>query len=129
MNTPETNAAQAPVEATHVETAPRAPREDRTPPRTFASPLVDVFENDDEYLLVADLPGVTDAEIQLRYEGDILYLEAHRAADQHVFRRTFEVSDRVEADAIEAKLERGVLTVTLPKAASARPRQIPVHVA
>lgn len=100
-----------------------------TPNRTYASPLVDVFENDAEYLLRAELPGVQEPDIELRYEGETLRLEAARTTDHRVFRRSFEVSDRIDTEAISAELTHGVLSVRLPKAASARARRIPVTVA
>ena len=90
--------------------------------------LVDVLENDNELLVVMDVPGVKQGDVHLKYEGDNLYLEASRDEGTHVFRRTFALSERIDAEHIQAELTHGVLTVHLPKAAQARAREIPVRV-
>ena len=102
---------------------------DTARPRSFATPLVDVLENDQELLVVADVPGVKQGDVRLRYEEDTLYLEATRDEGAHVFRRSFTLSSQVDAEHIQAELSHGVLTVHLPKAPQARAREIPVRVA
>ncbi len=96
-------------------------------PRTFATPAVDVVDNDAELLVMADLPGVAKGDVKLRFEDDNLILHATHRAGVHVFRRTLPITYQVQADQIEAELDHGVLTVHLPKAAEARPRQIPIR--
>jgi HSP20 family protein len=100
---------------------------DAARPRSFATPLVDVLESDAELLLVMDVPGVKQGDVHLRYEGDTLYLEATRDEGTHAFRRTFNLSERVDPEGIQAELNHGVLTVHLPKVAKARAREIPVR--
>lgn len=104
------------------------PARDEVRPRSFATPLVDVLENDNELLVVMDVPGVKQGDVHLKYEGDSLYLDASRDEGTHVFRRTFALSERIDAEHIQAELTHGVLTVHLPKAAQARAREIPVRV-
>lgn len=97
------------------------------PPHTFSTPLVDVFDNDEELLLLADLPGVNKEDVQLRFEGESLLVQGTHRDGRHVFRRSFLLSEPVQADRIEAELAEGVLTVHLPKAEHLRPRQIPIR--
>ena len=98
--------------------------------RAWATPPVDVFENDEAFLVRADLPGVTSDGIDVRFEQDSLRIEAKRDAAEpswsYDFRRAFKLSG-IDQDRITAEMKDGVLSLTLPKAASARPRQIPVH--
>jgi len=96
-------------------------------PRTFATPAIDVLENDVELLVMADLPGVGKGDVKLSFEDDNLILHATHRAGRHVFRRTVPIGHQVQADHIEAELDHGVLTVHLPKADEARPRQIPIR--
>ncbi|EDM76130.1 hypothetical protein PPSIR1_31383 [Plesiocystis pacifica SIR-1] len=88
-------------------------------------PLVDVFENGSEFLLVADLPGVTHEGLELLVDEGELALSA--TAGNHRYERRFELADSVDAEAIEAKLERGELRVHLPKRSEAQVRRVPIH--
>ena len=110
---------------------------EKTTARRTVSPAVDVYENDHEILLVADVPGADKSRIQVLFDRDRLTIEAPRleastgtllageysAAD---YARTFLVPQAIDADGIKAELDRGVLQVHLPKPAAARPRQIAV---
>lgn len=106
--------------------------------RPAVAPRVDVFENQNEYLIVADLPGVKTGDLKLDIDDDELRLEGVRhalaegallAAESRLadFRRTFVVPQGVDRDKIEAKLTAGVLELRLPKAEALRPRQIAVQ--
>lgn len=99
----------------------------KSAPRSFATPAVDVLESDLELLLLADLPGVKKTGVKLHFEEASLILEATQSDGQHVFRRSFALSENVKTEAIEAKLEDGVLAVHLPKVAPPKPLEIPVH--
>ena len=101
--------------------------------RAWATPPVDVYENDDAFLVRADLPGVTSDGVEVRFEQDSLRIEAKRHLDSEAdaswsydFRRAFKLSG-IDEDQITAEMKDGVLSLTLPKAASVRPRQIPVQ--
>lgn len=116
-------------------------REEQVPEKTevrrTVAPAVDVYESEDELLLLADVPGVDKSRIEVRYDRDQLTIKAVRAdkapgtllageygvAD---FARSFLVPQAIDAGGIKAELDKGVLKVHLPKAASARPRQITV---
>ncbi len=97
------------------------------PTKSFATPAVDVLENDDEFLLLADLPGVAKEDVNIRFEEDSLMLETNKEDGEHVFRRRFTLGQRVQTEGIEAKLSQGVLTVHLPKVAAQAALEITVH--
>jgi len=100
------------------ETAPAAVEQRAT------SPALDVFENDNEFLLVADLPGVAQGGAEVTLEHDRLVLSANGVRK---FRREIVVPPSVEADKVSAAMKAGVLTVHLPKRAPYQPRQIQVQ--
>ncbi|HXH05709.1 MAG TPA: Hsp20/alpha crystallin family protein [Vicinamibacterales bacterium] len=103
------------------------------------SPPVDVYETDDRYVLTAELPGLTRADITLETrEGELTLRGERRDAaaasgayvqlerGQGPFVRTFVFAEPIDADRIHAELRDGVLTVTVPKAARPQPRRIAV---
>ncbi len=95
--------------------------------RTFArlvTPDVDVFQNADGYLLVADLPGATKEGLEVRIEDRRLTFEGP-LGEAH-FRREYQLPRDVDTEGIQADLEQGVLTLTLPKLEAARPRRIEI---
>ena len=109
--------------------------------RPVVAPPVDIYENAEEYLVLADLPGVDTNDVQIRFEDGELSIRASRAdvgpsegtaeapgqefaaAD---FMRRFSIPETVDASKIDAKLQAGVLHLSLPKASRVRPRQIAV---
>ncbi len=106
--------------------------------RTF-SPRVDIYEANDTVLLVAEMPGVGEAGIEVTLDKDILKvrgevqrseLEGYKAAYlEHPagnFERTFKLSDDVDRENIEAAIKNGLLTVVLPKAEIAKTKKIVV---
>lgn len=105
--------------------------------RRVAAPTVDVYENKDEVLLVADMPGVRPDDIVIRFERGELTLSGKRsklpegallAAETRFadFQRTFTVPQNIQADAINADIANGVLKIHLPKVSAQKPRQIAV---
>ncbi len=95
-----------------------------TKQKTVVYPLVDVLENDKEFLLVADLPGVAKDALDITVENGQLELRAE--TDTLEYRRSFALGDDVDLEQVEAKLERGELQVHLPKRAEAQVRKIAV---
>lgn len=108
--------------------------------RPAVAPPIDIYENPDEYLLVADLPGVEPGDIEVQYDRGRLTLHAPRRT-VHVegslsrefaevdFRRSFRVPEKVDSENITAQLEHGVLHLRLPKSPEFRPRKIEVKAA
>lgn len=98
------------------------------------TPAVDVFENDDQVLLLADLPGVGPDGLSVEFDKDLLKIEAKRPwktpdgeAVTVTYRRSFNVSPQIDADRVSANLDNGVLRVELPKHAAVRRRRIPIQ--
>lgn len=102
-------------------------------------PTVDIFENDEGITLQADMPGVSKERLDVRVEGNNLFLEGtigiapqdHMSAlyadvRSTVYRRSFVLGQELETGKIQATLRNGVLTVRIPKRAELRPRRIEV---
>jgi HSP20 family protein len=94
-------------------------------------PVVDVVEDDQKLELYADVPGVKQEDLDIVVEKDVLTIKGERKGTRFAgtFERAFTLPKHVDAEKIQAKLENGVLTLTLPKRAEAQPRQIKVSVA
>lgn len=97
-----------------------------------AVPALDLYEDDDNYYVKAELPGVKKDEIELNLENSVLTLSAtHKEEGQEGNReysvsRSISVPEDVNAEKIGASSEDGVLTITLPKAEARKPRRISV---
>jgi len=96
-------------------------------------PACDVFENEHEWLITADVPGVNPDALRLHLDGSDLTMEARRADEwfQEEFggagyRRAFTLPSGVAADKVSADLRQGVVTVHLPKSEAIKPRRISV---
>ena len=111
------------------------------------SPAVDVHEEEQRFVLRADLPGVKPADIEITAEKGVLALRGSRNFEQKKdqekdnsrysrvervtgkFVRTFTLPDNVQSDAIKAAFKDGVLELTIPKQAKPEPRKIEVQAA
>jgi HSP20 family protein len=105
----------------------------------YLAPPVDIYETEDAIMVVADLPGVSHDEVDVRIEDGILTIKGRSdyepPADlvrgefslQGYFRQ-FQLSDEVNQEGISAQSKNGVLTIRLPKAEKSKPRQIKVRV-
>jgi len=103
-------------------------------------PRVDIHEENDQFVLIADLPGVKKEDLQVDVEGDQLLLRAKREStkveqvgelrsERHSnveYMRSFSLGEAVETDKINGRLEDGVLHLTLPKREKHLPRRIEV---
>jgi HSP20 family protein len=104
----------------------------------FVAPDVNIFETTDGYLLEAEMPGVTKEGLEITLEGAEITITGHRAIlaapgeallrerNPADFRRTFELDPAIDTSRIAAKMNQGVLTLTLPKSARAKPQKIAV---
>ena len=113
-----------------------------TPWRTAQSfnPAVDIVENEKAYLVKAELPGLAPENIDVQVENDVLTVRGERKYESEEdrggyrrversygsFARSFVLPKGTPIDAIEAKVENGLLTVTIPKAAVATARKVEV---
>ena len=131
MTTPNTN-------ETALQRADDARRVTTTPTRKTIQPSVDVFENENEFLVVAELPGVRADGLDVRLDTDELVVrgEVSTSIDgtvllgqplNVVYERTFAIPTTVDREQVSANVSDGVLHLRLPKAASARPRRIEVR--
>jgi len=105
-------------------------------------PPVDVYEDKDNLLVKAELPGMRKEDVEIAFHNGYLTLSGERKQEQKHedaetyrserwlgrFHRTISLPCRVEADKIKATYNEGVLTVTLPKAEEAKAKQIPITV-
>jgi HSP20 family protein len=105
------------------------------------APRLDVVERESEFLVNAELPGLEEKDFSIEVHGSVLALRGEKKAE-HVerkgachwsersygsFRRVVELPVDVQADRASASFKNGVLTITLPKAESAKVRHIPVN--
>ena len=103
-------------------------------------PQVDVHETEDRYVLVADVPGSAEGDIDLTLEKDVLTLYAKVAEPQFEgfeaqwrgygvgdWKRSFRLSEAVDREGIDASVKDGVLRVTLPKAKESLRKNIQVR--
>jgi len=113
--------------------------EPRTEPAVVFLPQIDIFETEEGLVLLADLPGVTSETLELQVQDNKLTLfgrvqppldDAARLVHQEYqvgnFLRSFILSDEVDHERITAKLNQGVLEVTLPRVRRSEPRRIHV---
>jgi len=109
---------------------------------TSWAPAVDIFENEHELIVKADLPDVKPEELDIRVENNILTIRGERKFEKKVdeknylrversygtFARSFALANTVNSEAIKADYRDGVLTLTIPKREEAKPKQIKVNV-
>lgn len=107
--------------------------------RGYLQPPVNVVETKDGYILEAEMPGVSKVGLEILLEDNELTIVGHRrfgvdgaqpvyreSVDRD-FRRTFELDPAIDTAKISAKMNHGVLTLTLPKAERVKPRKISVE--
>src|SRR5262245_19692294 len=107
------------------------------------SPAADIWEDDEKIVVSLDVPGMTQKDISIEVNNGVLTVCGerkferkdekggrfhHRESHYGAFERAFYLPDTVEAEKIDATYANGVLTLTLPKAEKAKPRQISVKV-
>ena len=106
-------------------------------------PAVDIYENgNEEIVLKAELPGLQREDIDLRVENNTLTLRGERKRETDVkqeqyhrversygaFSRSFSLPSRIDTEKVRAEFKEGVLSITLPVKAEAKPRQIEVAI-
>ena len=106
--------------------------------REAIAPVVDVYENVDELLLLVDVPGVTNDGIEVQLDKGQLTILAKRREDApgsliaaeyraYDYLRVFSVPQGIDPSKIDAQLSGGVLRLRLPKSESVKPRRIEVR--
>jgi HSP20 family protein len=107
-------------------------------PRPYMSPRVNISENKDGYLLEAEMPGINKQGLEILLEGNELTLVGRRPEESRGaelvyresanrdYRRVFVLDPTIDTAKIDAKMENGVLHLSLPKAEQVKPRKITV---
>src|SRR4051794_29496956 len=105
-------------------------------------PSMDLVETEDHFVLRADLPGLSEGDVAIELEDNVLTVSGERNAEHEEkkegfyrmersfgqFRRSLTLPDGVNADAIAATFDRGVLEVRIPKPEQRKPRKVAIQV-
>ncbi len=105
-------------------------------------PLTDIIEEDDKYILKMDLPGVDKKDVKISYSNGELQISGERKQEKESknatyhrieraygkYYRSFALPEKILEDKIEAKFKDGSLTITIPKAEEAKPKEIEVKI-
>ena len=104
----------------------------------FIAPAASVREEDGGYMLEVEMPGVNKEGLEISTEGNELTVTGrrsmptidgtliHQESRRETFQRSFEIDPSIDVQKIQARIEQGLLTVTLPKADHVKPRRITV---
>src|SRR5690242_19919122 len=120
--------------------SPEGPEEALT--TTSFAPPVDIYEDEHNITLKIEVPGIDEKDIDVRVENNTLTVTGERKIEKEEkeenfrrverqygsFTRTFTLPQTVDAENVAATYDKGVLKVTLPKKAEAKPKQIKVNV-
>jgi HSP20 family protein len=105
-------------------------------------PSMDLVETDEHFVLRADLPGLTEADVSIELEDNVLTVAGERKAEHEEkqegfyrmersfgqFRRSLTLPEGVDADKIAATFDKGVLEVRIPKPEERKPRKVAISV-
>jgi HSP20 family protein len=104
------------------------------------TPAMDLVEVDDHFVLKADLPGLSEDDVSIEVHDNVLTVAGERKSEHEArergfyrveraygsFRRTLTLPEGVDADAIKASFDRGVLEISIPKPEQRKPRKIAI---
>ena len=115
-------------------------KEEKTVPSRYYMPHTDIYETDDALTVVMEIPGVQKKDMDIHIENDVLRVEGRVDFGNYEgmeplyteynvghFARAFTLSSKIDQQQISAKVEDGVLTLTLKKAREAMPRRITIE--
>jgi len=113
------------------------PREPARAEEHFVVPGVDITETKDEFVLEADMPGVTKNSLEVLLEGSELTIIGrrpsatgtqylHRESSAATFRRSFVLDPMIDVTRVKAQIDNGVLSLHLPKAEEVKPRKVKI---
>jgi HSP20 family protein len=105
-------------------------------------PPMDLVETDDHFILKADLPGLTEEDVSLEVEDNVLTLSGERRAEHEdrkegyvrverafgAFRRSLTLPEGVDPEGVQASFDKGVLEVRIPKPEERKPRRVAIQV-
>jgi HSP20 family protein len=104
------------------------------------TPPMDLLETTEHYVLRADLPGISDDDVNIQLQDNVLTVSGQRKAEDAsqqegyfrlerafgVFSRSLTLPDGVDSDAVQAHFDRGVLEIRIPKPEEKKPRQVQI---
>jgi HSP20 family protein len=105
----------------------------------YLTPVVNIFETKEGYVLEAEMPGVSKAGLEITLEGNDLTILGHKTevtlpgeallneCSTAGYRRVFELDPAIDTAKISAKMEQGILVLNLPKSEQVKPRKISVE--
>ena len=110
------------------------------PTMAAMTPRVDVSETDEAFEIAAELPGLAEKDVEVLVENDMLTIKGEKTEERseeeknyHLterrygsFQRSFRLPTTVDAETVKAAFDKGVLTVTLPKAEESKPKKIAI---
>jgi len=123
---------------TTVENGQRSAAAEQNGQNEFVAPEVNIFETKDGYVVEAEMPGVNKEGLEITVEGNDLAIVGHRNSEQvngqplfrerrlADYRRSFELDPAIDTSKVTAKIDQGILTLTLPKSEKVKPRRITV---
>jgi len=105
------------------------------------NPVVDIYENEENIVITAELPGVDKKDMTIDVKGRVLTLKGERSTDNEVkednyyrqersygkFERAFALPKEVDLEKINADFKDGILKIDIPKAEKSKPKQITIH--
>jgi len=105
-------------------------------------PAMDLVETDEHFVLKADLPGLTEADVNVEVEDNVLTISGERQAEHEdkregyvrverafgTFRRSLTLPEGINPEAVQASFENGVLEVRIPKPEERKPRKVAIQV-
>jgi len=109
---------------------------------SYFAPAVDIAEQENEYVVKVELPGVAKEDVKISVESNILTIKGEKKQEKEEknknfhrversygsFQRSFTLPSTVKNDKIDALFNSGILTITMPKSEEAKPKQIEVKV-
>jgi HSP20 family protein len=103
-------------------------------------PAMDLVEKDDRLVLKADLPGISEDDVEIEFRDNVLTISGERRAEQEQeeegyrrvereygsFSRSLTLPQGVDADSVEARFDNGVLEVSIPKPEERKPKRVQI---
>ena len=105
-------------------------------------PRVNVFEKEEAFYLDAETPGITQDDVSVEFQEGILTIKGKQELNSYSdsnnyslrefgnqnFSRSFKISDQIDSEKVAARMDKGILKVTLPKKEQAKPKKIEIKV-
>jgi len=107
--------------------------------QNYVAPVVNIYETQDGYVLEAEMPGVSKDGLEVTLENNEITITGNRShqpvdgdpllkeSEESDFRRVFELDPAIDTSRISARMDQGVLRMTLPKSERVKPRKISVE--